>query len=350
MNNIYKVLIGIFVGVCACFLMFDEVKAIPKDKETKDGYAQCTYRSSKKMYDKYWIVYTWAYYGPKGKPKTGVSVWTYKGNWDDYSQSKEKKIDILNYDASYVSNTEEMIPYFKSDSGKWACRTNDIYIYDKCDNFWCTKSSFEHDPPYIAGVEMVKFDKETHYAAHTHYNVITLQLVKNGNVVSNEKGAVMNPSSNGEGNVVDANGNEMSHEDIKNLNETAKKEATGDLPNTEAIRNYWNNKSGANYGNEQGDCSLIDSSMQSLLNTIFTWVSIIGIILVVALSILDGIKAIAGTEDGFINFLKGLKTRIICLIVLLLAPVIVTFAIQTINGVANIAGVNSDDPLCGVGE
>ena len=72
--------------------------------------------------------------------------------------------------------------------------------------------------------------------------------------------------------------------------------------------------------------------------------------MVVVLSVLDGVKAIVGTDDGLRDFVKGLKTRIICLIVLLLAPTIVTFAVQTINGVANIAGVNSNDPLCGVGE
>ena len=69
-------------------------------------------------------------------------------------------------------------------------------------------------------------------------------------------------------------------------------------------------KSGANYGNEQGDCSLIDSSMQDLLNTIFTWISIIGIILVVVLSaILDGVKAIVGTDDGFRDFVKRFKDK-----------------------------------------
>ena len=87
-----------------------------------------------------------------------------------------------------------------------------------------------------------------------------------------------------------------------------------------------------------------------MLNTIFTWISIGGIILVIVMTCISGIKVITGTEDAIKDFAKGLKVRIICLVVLLLAPVIVNFAIQTVNGVGNIAGVNQDDPLCGVGK
>ena len=176
------------------------------------------------------------------------------------------------------------------------------------------------------------------------YNLI---LDKSSNNISNKKNAVFNDKGSQTGSSV--TGGSTTKEEEKD--ETKKdNSATSTLADTQSIKDYWNNKSGANYGNEQGDCSLIDSSMQDLLNTIFTWISIIGIILVVVLSVLDGVKAIVGTDDGLRDFVKGLKTRIICLIVLLLAPTIVTFAVQTINGVANIAGVNSNDPLCGVGE
>lgn len=98
-----------------------------------------------------------------------------------------------------------------------------------------------------------------------------------------------------------------------------------------------------------GDCSVIGGETKNFLNKIFSYISIIGIIIVVIMSILDGIKVITASEDGAMgNFLKGLRVRIICLVLLLILPMLVTFVVSTINNVANIAGVNSNDPLCGV--
>lgn len=98
-----------------------------------------------------------------------------------------------------------------------------------------------------------------------------------------------------------------------------------------------------------GDCSVIGGETKNFLNKIFSYISIIGIIIVVIMSILDGIKVITASEDGAMgNFLKGLRVRIICLVLLLILPMLVTFVVSTINNVANIAGVNSDNPLCGV--
>ncbi len=98
-----------------------------------------------------------------------------------------------------------------------------------------------------------------------------------------------------------------------------------------------------------GDCSIIGQNTRKFLNEIFSYISVGGIIIVIIMSILDGIKVITASEDGAMgNFLKGLRVRIICLVLLLVLPMLVTFIVSTINNVANIAGVNSDNPLCGV--
>ena len=85
--------------------------------------------------------------------------------------------------------------------------------------------------------------------------------------------------------------------------------------------------------NSLGDpCSVISPKLQSLLNTIFWAISIIGIILVVVMTALSFIKAIVGSDDEkFRDAFRHLLTRIIVVIVLLLLPAILSFIITLIN-------------------
>ncbi len=94
-------------------------------------------------------------------------------------------------------------------------------------------------------------------------------------------------------------------------------------------------------------CDLISGEISGFLNSLFGYISVGGIVLVVILSMIDLVKVIVGhDDDGLKNFFNNLKSRIIVVIILLLLPVILTFIIEIINKVAPILGYNSDNPLC----
>ena len=306
------------IFICLIFssiiLFLPDVSAA--DIKTKNGYAVCVYNQFQTAVTENPATYrleTKVYLNENGR---------FVSNFLIYSDTSNVFANGVAPTNMRLLGANKIKNKFHKD-GKWAC-PNYLYL--------AASTGFNMDSVYLT-------QKAAEDAGAK--NITTMSLSE-----KNE--------SNDEGAIITIDDDKIFQEGTTNTtipgDTSADDTPENNLPSTEDIKNYWQNESGANYGNEQGDCSLIDSSMQNLLNTIFTWISIIGIILVVVLAILDGVKAIIGTEDGFRDFLKGLKTRIICLIVLLLAPTIVTFAIQTINGVADIAGINKDDPLCGVGE
>ena len=101
--------------------------------------------------------------------------------------------------------------------------------------------------------------------------------------------------------------------------------------------------------NEVDPCAIISGDIQQLLHTVFLFISVAGIIILIVMTIISVVKVITASEDDALsNFLKGLWKRIICLIILLLLPVIVTFLIQVVDGGGAIWGVNSDNPLCNI--
>ena len=98
-------------------------------------------------------------------------------------------------------------------------------------------------------------------------------------------------------------------------------------------------------------CALISGETQKLLHQVFLFISIAGIMILVVMTAISLVKVITASEDNALsNFLKGLWKRIICLIILLLLPVIITFLIQVVNGVGVAWNINSDNPLCNVTE
>ena len=96
-------------------------------------------------------------------------------------------------------------------------------------------------------------------------------------------------------------------------------------------------------------CALISGETQKLLHQVFLFISIAGIMILVVMTAISLVKVITASEDNALsNFLKGLWKRIICLIILLLLPTVITFLIQVINGVGVAWNINSDNPLCDV--
>lgn len=110
--------------------------------------------------------------------------------------------------------------------------------------------------------------------------------------------------------------------------------------------------SGTKYSGDAADpCDLISGDIQELLHKIFFGISVAGIIILVVMTAVSLAKVITASEDEALrNFFKGLWKRLICLIILLLLPMIVTFIIQLVNNAAPGLGIRSDNPLCNITE
>ena len=127
----------------------------------------------------------------------------------------------------------------------------------------------------------------------------------------------------------------------------------GDLSIIDAIFDWGSNSDDSKkYSSEGVDpCALINGEIQEILHDAFLFISVGGIIILVVMTSISLVKVITASEDDALrNFLKGLWKRIICLIILLVLPVLVTFIIQLVNNVAPSLGINSDNPLCNVTE
>ena len=94
----------------------------------------------------------------------------------------------------------------------------------------------------------------------------------------------------------------------------------------------WASSQGYDVNSIGEPCDVISPKLESLLNTIFWAISIIGVILVVVMTALSFVKAIIGSDDEkFRDAFRHLFTRIIVVIVLLLLPAILSFIITLIN-------------------
>ncbi len=120
----------------------------------------------------------------------------------------------------------------------------------------------------------------------------------------------------------------------------------------DSILSWGSPGSSNNYdGSFKDPCALIDGDIQKILHKIFFGISIAGIIILVVMTAISLVKVITASEDEALkNFFKGLWKRLICLIILLLLPMIVTFIIQLVNNVAPSLGIKSDNPLCNITE
>ena len=126
------------------------------------------------------------------------------------------------------------------------------------------------------------------------------------------------------------------------------------LTDTTAIKNWANGKKNGQFkkDNTNSSCGdVINQDVKDFLNQLFTYITIAGVILIVVMSMVSGIKVITLSEEKAIrSFFKSIWVRVVCLIILLLLPMLVSFTISTVNNIAKIPGVNSNDPTCGVGK
>ncbi len=88
----------------------------------------------------------------------------------------------------------------------------------------------------------------------------------------------------------------------------------------------------------QNGCAIIGGDFKEFLNTILFYIKIIAIVLAVILSLLDYIKAAAGSDDKPMTAAnKRFITRLILVIVLFLLPVILTFVLNILH-INNVTG------------
>lgn len=144
-----------------------------------------------------------------------------------------------------------------------------------------------------------------------------------------------------------SNFREVDSSDVQDVVDDANDDREG--PNTEYIQN-WAKENGYNDVYELGDpCSIISDDLLRLLQNAFFLISVIGIILVVAMTALSFVKAVVGSDDEKLrDALKHLVTRIIVIIILLLLPMILDFIISIINTTGEVSINKDGDVFCDV--
>ncbi len=101
------------------------------------------------------------------------------------------------------------------------------------------------------------------------------------------------------------------------------------------------------------DCNVISGDIRDFLNNLLWIISIIGIILLIVMTAFEFVKVVTGQDDeGIKKAFKHTIIRIVCVVILLLLPMIVSSVITIIN--KNAGGTvqigDNGSPTCQVGE
>lgn len=104
----------------------------------------------------------------------------------------------------------------------------------------------------------------------------------------------------------------------------------------QAINNWVNDiKNNGNdlYSYDNSDmCNIIDGSVRDFLSLLLWILCIAGIVLLIVMSIVEFIKLITGSDDeGFRKAFKHLLIRALCVVILLLLPMLITWLIDVVN-------------------
>lgn len=223
---------------------------------------------------------------------------------------------LEDYDYTFDSASTKMYDHFRSNSG-WKCK-DEVYVY---------MTSLGTDVKvYMTADECNERNPGRKCHSMTLSNEAVSQVAGS---VSGDAFNHIDPESGA--------GDESSVSDEAIIN---------------SIFNWGNSDDSTKYSDEGVDpCALINGEIRQILHDVFLFISIGGIIILVVMTSISLVKVITASEDEALrNFLKGLWKRIICLIILLILPVLVTFIIQLVNNVAPSLGINSDNPLCNVTE
>lgn len=330
MYKAYKKFLLVFVLLC---LFIVPVKA--EEITTYDGYARCVYggtiSSTKNSVE--WkaavSVVIRIYRDTDGVARSYANMSCTKG-YTAYNSviSDYFNCSISNYNDLFHHASTELMAYYRHNS--WYCNPQIYVNLDDIEN------------PTSASISMIPQSGYTKVSLSSDYS-------------STSNSAVTFDSDDDTNDDFATIRSEAWEEHVEDQEELAEQETgvstTSDGSIIAKIAAWGNSVLGLDYDLDSDSCSLIGSDLREFLSDVFFYMSIIGIVILVVMTGINLVKVVtAGEDDALKNFMKNLWKRIVCLIILLVLPVLVTFIIQVVNGVANIWGVNSDDPLCSITE
>ena len=310
-----KYFISVLIIVSLFFINVSGVSA--EDIKTSDGYAKCIYTgvvseqdppNPEEAYQSSVSVAIRVYRDSKGVVRSYANMMasdTYLANWNGVPNLYNRQ--ILNYEDLFYHASDKLFPTFGK--GGWKCPKSiwvdinpenpaagsNVYLNNSNGGSALTLNSDYSDTSNKAGT----FDSDEDYEEFIDSTDIGIP----------------------EGEISVTPGGEPGGEDdepvIKVDVNTIKK---------------WADSQGYDVNSIGDPCDVISPKLESLLNTIFWAISIIGVILVVVMTALSFVKAIIGSDDEkFRDAFRHLFTRIIVVIVLLLLPAILSFIITLIN-------------------
>ena len=326
----YKKFFFVFVLL---FLFIVPVEA--EEITTQDGYARCVYGgtiSSTKNRDEWKAAVSIViriYRDTDGVVRSYANMSCTKG----YTASNSIISDyfdcsISNYNDLFHNASTELMAYYRHNS--WYCNPQ---IYVKLNDI---------ENPTSASISMTPQSGYTKVSLSSDYS-------------STSDSAVTFDSDDDTSDDFATIRSEAWEEHVEDQEELAEQVTgvsdTSDGSIIEKIIAWGGTTLGLDYDLSSNSCSLITDGVRDFLHDVFFYMSIIGIVILVIMTGINVVKVITASEDDALKgFLKNLWKRIVCLIILLLLPMLVTFIIQVVNGVATIWGVNSDDPLCSITE
>lgn len=321
------------IYLCFILLIFViDIKSgvLAREIENSDGYARCVYSGRVMDGSINYVASNIAVVIRVYKDTTGGDIQAYAKMRcsDTYNEMATAAIEmneckITNYNSIFWNADTEIYPYFGE--GGWKCP----------DQIWV---NVVPQYPNNGGNLLIKEqDGFTALTLNEEYSV------------TESKAGVFDSSD-------DDTGDFMRIPSLsESLNDSLEEESdsVGDGSIIEAILQWgMGSGSGTKYSGDAADpCDLISGDIQELLHKIFFGISVAGIIILVVMTAVSLAKVITASEDEALrNFFKGLWKRLICLIILLLLPMIVTFIIQLVNNAAPGLGIRSDNPLCNITE
>ncbi len=295
-----------------------------------------------KLFGLLFVMFTCMVFYGYGVKADGCSCY-YKYTGDDYSYSVNIKLDTNSADIknwSYHSGSETTNDWFERgdpfriNPGPIISQERDSAGYASCSLSACNSVEVYAD-----------FDRNS----------------KKGKLYvcdNNCDGSICNKCSDDEANaikskqklqVTDAKGALVDFGSAVVESSTVDNNSTDDLAKIKA----WGESEKYDVSDLGNDCNVISGDIKDFLNNLIWILSIIGIILLVVMTALEFAKVVTGQDDeGIKKAFKHTIIRIICVIILLLLPMIVSGVVTIIN---NNAGAtvqigDSGSPTCQIGE
>lgn len=318
MDKILKFMYLLIFSFVLLFVFYDSPKA-EGEIQAADGYARCIYKGNIKMNDRstYNIefqVNVWR--KEKGQDAVGYGVVGFGtgGKLDTGFVNVENYDDIFHHVQSQLIDTSLFY-----ENGKWKCA----------------------DKIYFDSSRLVNGGDRTKISFVKNDNVdLSLSLSETDSKIDNSENSSI--STGDDSPSFSKDDSVYNKDDLQDPNATS----------TDDIKNWGQNydkKYSTDETNKTAGCDLIKDDIRNFLHDLFFYLSIAGVLIVVVMTIFDLFKVITGNvDDAMKKFLKGIKARIITLVVLLLLPMLIDIVTGTVNRVAEISGYNSSDPMCGV--